>query len=122
MVNPDTEDSVPRVGSRGAERVSVEVVVDARNGHHRLRAEVVDISASGVRLRTLNPFRVGHTFWVKLPMIESKEVTVAWVNGFVSGCSFMQPLAPCVLETVFEAVARPDAALTYFDRRTVYRV
>ena len=62
MVNPDTEDSVPRVGSRGAERVSVEVVVDARNGHHRLRAEVVDISASGVRLRTLNPFRVAIPF------------------------------------------------------------
>ena len=122
MLDLSTNVDKARLGSRRAERLPLAIVVDARNGHSRLQADVVDISSSGVRLRTLSPLRVGHSFWVKLPTIEAKQIRVAWVDGFVSGCAFTQPLAPCVVKTVIEAVARPDAALTYLDRRAIRRV
>lgn len=99
----------PRIGSRAAERSRVEVMVDTRNGQTRFRAMVVDVSMTGVRLRTLNPLRQGQTFWVKLPMIEPRMIIVKWVDGFVSGCAFQEALAPYVLEHVLaSAPSEPE--------------
>jgi hypothetical protein len=82
LLNPLIE---ARVGSRSAERVRLEVMIDARAAHSRLRAEVLDCSSTGVRLRTLNPLKLGQTYWLKLPGLELLAAEVVWVNGFTQG-------------------------------------
>lgn len=109
----------PRIGSRDAERVRLNVVIDARNGSSRLRAEVLDISATGIRIRTLNPLRMGSTFWVKVPPIEPLEIRVVWVEGFVAGCRFAQPLHRSVFKMVVEAI-KPEPSIV--DRRAIHRI
>jgi hypothetical protein len=41
-----------------------------------------------------------------------------WIEGFVAGCSFTQPLHPSVLKIVIEA-AKPEPSVV--DRRAVHR-
>ncbi len=122
MNDPASLAAAPRVGSREAERVSFQVVIGARNGQHRLSAEVLDISATGVRLRMLSPSRVGQTFWLTLPMIAAIEVHVVWVEGFVAGCAFAQPLAPYILEGILSAASKAADSVGHTDRRGIHRV
>lgn len=114
--------TAPRLGSREAERVPLRVVIGARNGTHRLSAEVVDISVTGTRLRTLNPLRMGQTFWLTLPRIAAIEMKVVWVEGFLSGCTFTNALAPYVLQVVVDASRNPDDPVGHTDRRITRRV
>jgi hypothetical protein len=117
-----SREATPRLGSREAERVVFRAVIGARDGHHRLSAEVVDLSVTGVRLRTLNPVRLGQTFWLTLPTLDASEVRVVWVEGCLSGCTFSQPLAPCVLRAVIDASRSANDPAGHTDRRAVYRV
>ena len=104
-----------RLGSRRAQRWQINVGIDARDGTRRERALATDISVSGIRLRTLNPARIGQRFWVKLDRIEAREVTVLWVEGFNAGCAFTQPMAEYVLNHVLDGAVLADAAI---DRRS----
>jgi hypothetical protein len=113
-------DTGPRLGTRRADRVRVEVVIDARNGQNRMRAEVTDCSATGLRLRTLNPLRVGQTFWVKLPGLESREIEIVWVDKFLAGCRFREPLDPRVFKAMLWS-AKPNGPGEVIDRRSVAR-
>lgn len=111
----------PRLGSRAADRVRLEVMIDARTGQNRLRAEIVDCSATGLRLRTLNPLRVGQTYWVRLPGLEAHEIEVVRVDGFHSGCRFKVPLDPRVFKTMLWSTRPHDPPSTVVDRRAVTR-
>ena len=104
-----------RLGSRRAQRWQIDAGIDARDGTRRARALATDISISGIRLRTLNPAKIGQRFWVKLDCIEAREVTVLWVEGYDAGCAFTQPMAEYVLDHVLEEAKRADAAI---DRRS----
>ena len=110
-----------RVGSRRADRVRVEVLIDARNGQSRMRAEVTDCSATGLRLKTLNPLRVGQTFWAKLPGLESREIEVVWVDGFLAGCRFREPLDPRVFKTMLWTTRPDNPPSEVVDRRVIAR-
>lgn len=122
MTNLASSKAAPRLGSREAERVPLQVVIGARNGTHRLSAEVIDISATGTRLRTLNPLRLGQTFWLTLPKIAAIEMRVVWVDGFLSGCTFTKALAPYVLQVVVDASRNPNDPVGHTDRRITRRV
>ena len=122
MTIPASLKAQPRLGSREAERVPLQVVIGARNGTHRLSAEVVDISLTGTRLRTLNPLRLGQTFWLTLPKIAAIEMRVVWVEGFLCGCTFTNALAPYVLKLVVDACSNHDDPVGHTDRRTTHRV
>lgn len=91
-----------RLGSREAERWQIKATVDSRDGNRRQRASISDISVSGLRLRTLDPLRVAQTFWVKLPMIEPRQINVQWVDGFIAGCAFTEPLSEYVLAHILK--------------------
>lgn len=110
----------PRIGSRQAQRLRVEVMIDLRNGQSRLTASVTDISATGLRLRTLSPLKIGQTYWAKLPAVEARHVTVKWTDGFIGGCEFDEPLPQYVLEHVMKSMTTSDPAI--IDRRGVPRV
>lgn len=112
----------PRLGSKEVERVPMQVVIGARNGTHRLSAEVIDISVAGTRLRTLNPLRPGQSFWLTLPKIAAIEMRVVWAEGFVSGCTFTKALAPYVLQLVVDAANQANDLMGHTDRRETRRV
>ncbi len=85
-----------RLGSREASREPVRLMVQTRNGQHRREAEALDLSQTGVRLKTLSPLRPGSVHWLKIANLEPLEVTVIWSEGFYSGCRFTRPLHPAV--------------------------
>ena len=89
-----------RLGSRNQQRWRLNAMIEMRDGHRHQKALVADVSVSGLRLQTLNPLRLGQSFWVKLGNIEAREITVLWVDGLNAGCSFTNPLAEYVLEQV----------------------
>ena len=93
-----------RLGSRKAPRRSVKLMVQARNGQQRLQAEAFDLSLTGIRIRTLNPLRAGTVYWLKIGNLESLDVTVMWVDDFVSGCRFNQPLHPAVYQSLLTSL------------------
>ena len=113
------EDPSSRLGSRKALRSRVEVMIGLRNGQNNLRASVTDISVTGLQLQTLSPLKVGGTYWVKLPMIEERHVTVRWTDGFIGGCEFDEPLPQFVLEHVMKSMTISEPAI--IDRRGVPR-
>lgn len=107
-----------RLGSRQVERSRIEIMIEARDGQDRLLAKVTDISVKGLRLETLVPLKLGQTHSVNLPTIEARCATVIWVDGFVAGCVFAEPLTPDDLANVLASVSQePDI----IDRRGMPR-
>ena len=86
--------------NRSLQRYPLVVDAQIRTGSTRTMVRIVDISVSGVRLQAARSLREGEAFWLKLPLIEAREIRVAWVNQFVVGCEFLQPLHPSVLENI----------------------
>lgn len=99
MACPD----LPQVPRR-AERKPFAATVQCRRGMARETVEVIDISASGARVRALYPLRAGHSVWLRLPRLEAIEARVVWTRDCESGCEFVRPLHPAV----FEAIAQGD--------------
>ena len=93
-----------RLGSRKDSRAPIRLLVQARNGQNRREAQALDLSESGVRLRTLSQLRVGTAHWLKLGNLEALEVTVMWVDGFYAGCRFTKPIHPAVFQTLLSSL------------------
>jgi hypothetical protein len=110
----------PRVGTRSADRLRFDIFVEARSQQTRLRVEVLDCSATGVRLRTLSPLRLGSTFWLRLPGLEAKEIEVVWVDCLLAGCAFKEAIDERVFKTML-ANAKGAAPRRIVDRRSVPR-
>lgn len=96
----DNHDPSPTRLGRQVERRHYEGAVQFRKGHTRATVKIVDISTHGARLSAVHLLRQGDTFWLKLPLLEPQEATVAWVNEFIVGCRFVKPLHPSVLEAI----------------------
>lgn len=88
---------VPRIGSRGAQRWQIFVMIRANSNGEWLTALATDISQTGIRLKTISPLRINQKLWVKLPNADQHSVSVAWVDGPFSGCAFSEPLAEYLL-------------------------
>lgn len=99
MIATPTPNQAPS-DNRHIERFTLEVDAQIRNGSNRTMVRVLDISVSGVRLQAARSLRQGDVMWLKLPVIEAREIRVAWSNQFVVGCEFLQPLHPSVLENI----------------------
>ena len=110
----------PRVGTRSADRVRMDAVIDARSGQSRLRLEVLDCSATGFRVRSLSPLRLGMVMWAKLPGLQTKEAEIVWVDGFLSGCAFREPIDERVFKTMLRN-GSGNACPEIVDRRSVSR-
>ena len=96
-----TRPEPPQVPRR-AERQPFSASIQCRRGMARETVEVIDLSASGARIRTLYPLRMGHPVWLRLPRLEPIEARVVWTRGCESGCEFVRALHPAV----FDATAR----------------
>lgn len=85
---------------RQAERKPLSAVVQCRRGITRETVEVLDISESGARIRTLSPLREGSVIWLRLPQLEAIQANIVWTRQFESGCEFVRALHPAVFETI----------------------
>lgn len=64
-----------------------------RDGLERALCRLADLSLHGVRVQTYSPLKRGATMWLTLPQLGIRAVTVVWVNDFLAGCQFFEPLA-----------------------------
>ena len=71
--------------ARSVERREVRTAAQCRRGTLRETVEVLNLSTAGARVRALAPLRAGHAVWTK---------------GCESGCVFVHPLHPAVLDSL----------------------
>lgn len=90
---------------RRGERRPVRTAAQCRRGSLRETVEVLDLSVGGARVRAVAPLRTGFAIWIRLPGIEPQEARVIWTRGFESGCEFVRPLHPAVLDSLIAAGA-----------------
>lgn len=89
------------VNPRKSERTDVEM--DAalrRRGASCVAVEILDLSTHGFRAATHLELERGTDVWLKLPGLEALHARVAWMQGYLLGCEFVQPLHPAVLQMV----------------------
>lgn len=92
--------SQPGHSIRRGERRLIHAAGQCRRGTMRETVEILDISVGGARVSAVAPLRTGYSVWIKLPGIEAQEARVAWTRGFESGCEFVRPLHPAVLDSL----------------------
>ena len=90
-------------GSRQAERVQISSLAVCRRGDLREEAQLLDLSITGVRLRTFSRPGVGQRIWIRLPLLEAIEAIVVWKRDNEAGCEFAVPLHPAVFDVVRRA-------------------
>ncbi len=81
------------------ERVAMMAEVSVRRrSDSRYSVKLLDFSIGGCRVEMVQRVKAGDLIWISLPGIETIEGTVRWVEGFVAGVSFNNPLYPSVFE------------------------
>ena len=86
---------------RKAERIPLQADIEfRRTGERRWRVNITDISPEGCRVDL--PVRVvtDDLIWISLPGLESIQGKVRWVEEWVAGIEFLNPLHPAVFEMV----------------------
>lgn len=67
-----------------------------RSFEHRYQVQILDFSPHGCRVELVERVKPGDRLWVSLPGIETLEATTCWVDNFIAGVEFAQPLHPSV--------------------------
>lgn len=86
--------------ARRGERRRMAAGAQCRRGSTRETVEVLDLSATGARVRALSPLRTGTVVWLKIGQMEGFEARIVWTVGFESGCEFARPLHPAVFDSL----------------------
>jgi hypothetical protein len=73
-----------------------------RDGLERALCRLLKLSRHGAHVQTYSPLTRGATMWLTLPRLDVRAVTVVWVNDFVAGCQFFEPLDPEDLDLLLE--------------------
>ena len=71
-----------------------------RPGEHRWRVSIIDVSPQGCRVEL--PVRVlpDDTIWITFPGLEAIQGKVRWVEEWIAGVEFHNPLHPAVFDHV----------------------
>ena len=86
--------------NRRAERTSVAADARLRSGFNKCMVDVVDLSATGLRIKTANSLEVGQIVWITLPSLQPLEVRIIWFRDWEAGCEFVNPLHPAVADAI----------------------
>lgn len=70
--------------------------------HSRFDIDIIDLSTTGFRLKTIFNLPTDTIVWVTLPRLSGLEATVAWRDRQTSlyGCRFTTPLHPAVFDHI----------------------
>ena len=79
--------------------VNAKVVVREAKGT-KFTAELIDISVTGFRFKTLYSVRLNAHIWITLPGLSALEAAIAWHDDPLYGASFLSPLHPAVRDHI----------------------
>ncbi len=79
--------------------VNAKVIVRETQGS-KFTAELIDISVTGFRFRTLYSVKLLDHIWITLPGLSAIEAQIAWHNDPYYGASFINPLHPAVRDHI----------------------
>lgn len=98
--------SADSLNSRGRDQrramradVNTKVIIREAQGM-RFTAELIDISVTGFRVRTLYSVRLNSSLWITLPGLSALEAEIAWHDDPQYGGSFLTPLHPAVRDHI----------------------
>jgi hypothetical protein len=92
---------------RRSERVALNANVSLRrSGQLNYRVRVYDASLHGCRVEFVERPQVDEQLWVKFDGLQPLESEVCWVDGFIAGVNFLQPIHPAVFDRLI-ATLRP---------------
>ena len=77
--------------------VNAEVAL-RRPGHHHYKVRVYDASPHGCRIEFVERPRLDDRVWVRFEGLEAIEGLVCWVDGFVAGVEFVNPIHEAVFD------------------------
>jgi hypothetical protein len=69
-----------------------------RSGQQGYRVTIHDASPHGCRIELVERPRIDERVWVKFEGLDAVEGLVCWVDGFVAGVEFVQPIHPAVFD------------------------
>ena len=86
---------------RRSERVALEGEISLRRSFDtKYRVNILDFSPHGCRVELVERVQVGDRLWISLPGIETIEAVACWVDNFIAGVEFVQPLHPSVFAMI----------------------
>jgi hypothetical protein len=96
---------VTRVPGPQEERRSQRIATNAevilrRSGRHHYRVRVYDASCHGCKVEFVERPSLEERVWVKFDGLSPIEGWVCWIEGFVAGIGFQQPVNPAVFEAL----------------------
>lgn len=95
-------------GARRSERVVLNAQVALRRpGQLGYRVKVFDASLHGCRLEFIERPRLDEQLWVKFDGLQPLEAEVCWVDSFIAGVNFVQPIHSAVFERLIAGMPRP---------------
>lgn len=96
---PDAEVEEHRIALRKPVRLRAQL---RDRSHAKFDIDVLDLSTTGFRLKTVFNLPLETIVWVTLPKLSGLEATVAWRDRQTSfyGCRFTNPLHPAVFDHI----------------------
>ena len=92
---------------RRTDRVPIGAEISMRRSFDtRYRVQLLDFSPQGCRIELVERVRVGDRLWISLPGIETVEAITCWVDNFVAGVEFVNPLHPSVFDMLTTRMKR----------------
>ena len=84
---------------RRSERVALDADVSLRrSGQLNYQVRVYDASLHGCRVEFVERPTADEQLWVKFDGLQPLEAEVCWVEGFIAGVNFLQPIHPAVFD------------------------
>jgi PilZ domain-containing protein len=84
---------------RRSERIAMDASVSLRRcGQLSYRVRIFDASLHGCRIEFVERPKLEEQLWVKFDALQPLEAEVCWIDGFMVGVNFIQPIHPAVFE------------------------
>ena len=86
---------------RRSDRVAVNAEVALRRSSQlNYRVHAYDVSPHGCRLEFVERPELDERVWVKFEGLSAIEGLVCWIDGFLVGIEFVQPIYPAVFDAL----------------------
>ena len=97
QADPKQSDGPARAVNRA--ELSTEVRV-RRIGQNTYSVRIFDLSPDGAKIEVVERPRVGELLMLRFDGLETLQAEVCWIDGFIAGLKFAQPLHPAVFDVL----------------------
>jgi len=97
QADPKQSDGPARAANRA--ELSTEVRV-RRIGQNTYSVRIFDLSPDGAKIEVVERPRVGELLMLRFDGLETLQAEVCWIDGFIAGLKFAQPLHPAVFDVL----------------------